>query len=138
MKYLLFFLLAFILLSFQSCKEEDEPLVTSPFTVKYEIIATNQTITKSYLSYMDEDQRVATVDDLTFTNTWSKSIIVLSANRPLSFSLTVDAPLYTDAKGTIKVNIYINDKLKATVSKETDNTGTSHLYLPFSVNYSVK
>jgi hypothetical protein len=128
-------LISVLLLILQSCSSGDNNSnsnsISSPFTVKYEIISTSQ-VRASYnspmITYNNSTNQTQTesVTNLTATTPWSKTVDITTTTRPLQLSLLISGNnpnyyLILANAGSITQNLYINGVLKASSTNQSDS-----------------
>ena len=135
----------------QSCSKSNVASNTAtPFTVKYEIIASSKIISPGssiIISYTNSSGQLQTKS---FGNlsTWNETINVTTTVRPLTMNLSIKSSgaanggyLAIANSGTITQNIYINGTLK---SSNINNSATSpngswgYQIAPAPINYVIQ
>lgn len=142
MNFKLLSLIALILINF-SCKKDNNNTsnsISSPFDVKYEIIASSK-VTASFnypmITYVNNTGQLQTesITSVLPGSPWVKSVSVTTTSRPLQLSLLLSAnnPAYylvLQNSGSVVQNLYVNGSLVAssTNQSETIPTGNNNTY----------
>lgn len=137
-----------------SCTKNEDSVsstdnISSPFTVKYEIIANSKIISPGssvIISYTNSSGQLQTENFSNLIN-WNKSINVTTTARPLTINLSIISSgaanggyLAIANSGTITQNIYVNGALKSSSINNSASTSNSWGYIIASspINYIVK
>lgn len=148
---LLLFTLSMICIS---CTKNEDSVsstdnISSPFTIKYEIIANSQIISPGssvIISYTNSSGQLQTENFNSLIN-WNKSINVTTTVRPLMINLSIMSSgaanggyLAIANSGTITQNIYINGDLKSSSINNSASTSNPWGYMISSspINYTIK
>lgn len=133
----IFLLLSITSLLLQSCSSSSSDNsntnnITSPFTVKYELITTsnaNSSYGYPMVTYVNStgQQQTESVPNLTPSNPWIKTVTVTTNTRPLQLNLLLSTQpadvyrLWLSNAGSITQNIYVNNVLVASSTNQSSS-----------------
>jgi len=135
MKQIKLFLFALFCVTFFACNK-DTNNSTSSKEVKYEILTSVAIAPPSLgqiyrVGYINGTGQLETTDNfIAGQKSWTKTITITTASRPLNIQVAAPQTVFLSAPGTVTCNIYVGGKLKAT----TTNNSTSASGLHFVVS----
>lgn len=156
MKKLFIYLFLILSVTIISCtKTEDSNSsssnVSSPFTVKYEVISTSNAYASwgmPMVTYVNStgQKETESVSSLSTARAWSKTVNVTTPTRPLNLNLLLSTSppdvyrLWLKSAGEITQNLYVNGTLVASSSNKSSTISSDSQYdiKIIALDYTVK